>query len=316
MTFGDPVAELKVVGSPNLYLEDLHNSRTLETLHYVTDLAQTADVQWTRDSGLQVHVGISAVNLVAEYEDVAHHSDNTYMLNSPNNSVDKARFRHIINNHCRWGAHSYYSLHPTDYWLVQTKHAFVSRKVQDSQVYLRPLDNYTIVSCFVKSAHGRVCHDCGFAFCVHPVHIVFTLCQHRSHSIHTQFILCSYSVHALVILGCHSQTSDPRLLPDHVGDLSWPHHRGAVGRVRWGVIAPVSRRVPRRRHLPLPHPQRALRQPGRPSPSCRPLVSPTRRRVTVGRTRQKTETISFTTDRFRMFWNERDKIRIFVTTLK
>ncbi len=92
---------LKVEASDNVFLENLHSTRNLETTYYVTDMTQASDFYWIRESGLQVNIGILNVNVIPEYEDVDHESDNKYMLGNPNNSEDKNKFRKIVNNYCR-----------------------------------------------------------------------------------------------------------------------------------------------------------------------------------------------------------------------
>ena len=92
---------MKVEASDNVFLEDLHNIRNLETIYYVTDTTQAYDFFWVRDSGLQVNIGVLEIHLIPEYQDVDHESDNKYMLRNPNNSEDKTKFRNIVNSQCR-----------------------------------------------------------------------------------------------------------------------------------------------------------------------------------------------------------------------
>lgn len=92
---------LKVEASENVFLENLHSTRNLETTYYVTDITQASDFFWVRESGLQVHIGILDVALIPKYEDVSHDSDNKYMLGNPNTSEDKSKFRNIAKNYCR-----------------------------------------------------------------------------------------------------------------------------------------------------------------------------------------------------------------------
>ena len=93
---------LKVETSENVFAENLHATRNLETTYYVTDAAQASDFFWVRESGLQVHIGIIDAHLIAKYEDETHNSDNKYMVDNPNTSEDKAKFRNIVKNFCRW----------------------------------------------------------------------------------------------------------------------------------------------------------------------------------------------------------------------
>ena len=68
----DSNAGLRVSSSFNLFLENLHNSRNLETTYYVTDVKQQSDFFWYRDSGIQINIGLQNVNVVPAYEDVNH----------------------------------------------------------------------------------------------------------------------------------------------------------------------------------------------------------------------------------------------------
>lgn len=94
-------SELKVDTSPNVHVEDLHNTRQLDTTYYVTDSTQASDFFFDRDSGLRVNVGISSVQLIPEYVDVDHQSDNNYMLTDPNSSEDRPKFRAVMRDYCR-----------------------------------------------------------------------------------------------------------------------------------------------------------------------------------------------------------------------
>jgi len=104
------VEGLKVDTSENIFVENLHSTRNLETTYYVTSTTQASDFFWVRDSGLQVHIGIQNVYMLPEYEDVSHDSDNKYMLSDPNTSEDKTRFRKIVRNYCRHPIPDYYSI--------------------------------------------------------------------------------------------------------------------------------------------------------------------------------------------------------------
>ena len=88
--------------SGNVFLEDLHSTRNLETTYYVTDMTQASDFFWDRESGLRVNVGILNVHLIPEYLDVDHESDNKYMLTDPNSSEDKTKYRTIMREYCRF----------------------------------------------------------------------------------------------------------------------------------------------------------------------------------------------------------------------
>jgi len=95
--------ELKVEMSSNVFGEDLHNTRDLQTTYYVTDTTQAYDFYWDRESGLRVNIGILDVQLIPEYRDVDHWavSDNDYMMANPHDSDEKLRFQHVIRNYCR-----------------------------------------------------------------------------------------------------------------------------------------------------------------------------------------------------------------------
>ena len=90
-----------MVASDNVVLEDLHNTRNLETTYYVTDTTQASDFYWDRESGLRVNIGILDVHLIPEYEDVDHDGDNHYMLKNPNNSEDKSKYLAVLRQFCR-----------------------------------------------------------------------------------------------------------------------------------------------------------------------------------------------------------------------
>jgi len=96
------VAELKS-SSANVVIEDLHNTRNLETTYYVTDVTQASDFYWDRESGLRVNIGIHGVQLIAEYRDVDHsgRDDNQFILDNPVDSDDKNVFRTIVHSFCR-----------------------------------------------------------------------------------------------------------------------------------------------------------------------------------------------------------------------
>lgn len=87
--------------SGNVLVEDLQNTRSLETTYYITDATQAYDSFWDRDSGLRVHIGVMNVHLIPEYEDIDHQGDNNYMLTDPNSSEDKSLYRAVMHNFCR-----------------------------------------------------------------------------------------------------------------------------------------------------------------------------------------------------------------------
>ena len=97
------MSELRVEMSNNVFGEDLHSTRDLETTYYVTDTTQAYDFYWDRESGLRVNIGLLDVHLIPQYEDVDHSmdGDNDYMMANPHDSDEKIRFQQVINNYCR-----------------------------------------------------------------------------------------------------------------------------------------------------------------------------------------------------------------------
>jgi len=93
---------MKVEASSNVFLEDLHSIRNLETVYYVTDMTQASDFRWERESGAYVNIGILNVHLIPQYEDIDNESDNKYMTSNPNNSEDKNKFKDVVRNYCRY----------------------------------------------------------------------------------------------------------------------------------------------------------------------------------------------------------------------
>lgn len=98
----DMFAGLKVQESSNVFLENLHSTRNLETVYFLTDTTQASDFFWVRESGLKVNIGIYDLHLIPEYEDVDHDSDNQYVLGNPQSVDEKRRFWDIIENYCRY----------------------------------------------------------------------------------------------------------------------------------------------------------------------------------------------------------------------
>ena len=76
--------------------------RQVETTSYVTDSTQAFDFYFERDSGLIVNVGIKSIQLIPEYVDVDHQSDNSYILNDPHSTEDRGRFRTVMSQFCRY----------------------------------------------------------------------------------------------------------------------------------------------------------------------------------------------------------------------
>ena len=95
------ITGLKLEGSGNVFMENLHSSRNLETRYYITANGQASDYHWVRESKLGIKVGVYDSQLLPEYEDVDHQSDNHWMLANPNTSEDKNKFKDIINKYCR-----------------------------------------------------------------------------------------------------------------------------------------------------------------------------------------------------------------------
>jgi hypothetical protein len=90
------------VASSNVILENLHDTRNLETTYYVTDMTQASDFYWDRESGLRVNIGILNVHVIPEYEDIDHDGgDNKYMMNNPNNVEDRIKYQNILRQFCR-----------------------------------------------------------------------------------------------------------------------------------------------------------------------------------------------------------------------
>jgi len=114
---GQAAEDVDVTASANVVLEDLHNTRNLETTYYVTDMTQASDFYWDRESGLRVNIGILNVHLIPEYEDVDHDGDNNYMLKNPNNAEDKSKYLSVLRQFCRSITYSrWYSLLKLSIW--------------------------------------------------------------------------------------------------------------------------------------------------------------------------------------------------------
>jgi len=94
--------EPKVDSSPNVFLENLHAARKLETTYYATDRKQLTDFFWYRESGIRVNIGLQSINVVPMYEDVEHQGDNEFVLSNPNiGAEEKTKFRRAIDTRCR-----------------------------------------------------------------------------------------------------------------------------------------------------------------------------------------------------------------------
>ena len=111
--------ELKVESSVNVFVENLHVARKLDTTYYVTAMKQQTDFFWYRDSGIRVNIGLQNINIIPTYDDVDHSStdypdegpsattesagaDNEFILGNPNiGPEEKERFRDIVQTVCR-----------------------------------------------------------------------------------------------------------------------------------------------------------------------------------------------------------------------
>jgi len=95
-------AEPKVESSSNVFVENLHTARKLETTYYATDRKQLTDFFWFRESGIRVNIGLQNINVVPLYEDVRHDGDNEFVLANPNVGVEeKDKFRRVLETQCR-----------------------------------------------------------------------------------------------------------------------------------------------------------------------------------------------------------------------
>ena len=85
--------------SSNVFVENLHNTRDLETLFYATAAnEQQFDFWWVRESNVKVNIGLEKINIFPKYVDVDHKSDNNYM--TPH--TDTVWFNEIRSKHCRF----------------------------------------------------------------------------------------------------------------------------------------------------------------------------------------------------------------------
>jgi len=66
----DKCTEPKVDSSPNVFLENIHAARKLETTYYTTNRKQLTDFFWYRESGIRVNIGLQSINIVPLYEDI------------------------------------------------------------------------------------------------------------------------------------------------------------------------------------------------------------------------------------------------------
>lgn len=96
----------RVEVSENVVGDNLHFGRPLVTVYYVTDIRQTADFAWLRDtSGIRINVAVQNVNVAPVYSDDADGDDGgdvEYMTSRPDATrIELDRFRNIVSNHCR-----------------------------------------------------------------------------------------------------------------------------------------------------------------------------------------------------------------------
>ena len=88
--------------SPNVFVENIHSARKLETTYYTTDRKQLTDFFWYRESGIRVNIGLQNINVVPLYEDVPHDGDNEFVLANPNvGAEEKNDFRQVLETQCR-----------------------------------------------------------------------------------------------------------------------------------------------------------------------------------------------------------------------
>lgn len=100
----------RVESSFNVFLENLHSTRSLVTVYYITNVDQQTDFAWFRDSGIRVNIGLQNINLLSIYEDVDHRGDNSFMLQNPNSDQEAKRFASILNQHCRIPLPNFYNV--------------------------------------------------------------------------------------------------------------------------------------------------------------------------------------------------------------
>lgn len=94
---------LRVEASENVFLENLHNSRQMDTTYYVTDSRQMTDFFWFRESGIRINIGLQNINIVPVYEDLDHEGDNEFVMGRPNMPPEeKAHFADIVRKQCRY----------------------------------------------------------------------------------------------------------------------------------------------------------------------------------------------------------------------
>ncbi|ELU02155.1 hypothetical protein CAPTEDRAFT_226427 [Capitella teleta] len=103
---------LRVEASPNVFLENLHNTKNLKTRLYATDKKQSTDFFWFRDASrkIRINIGLADPNLIPEYEDVDHEGDNGYIQSNPNYNNEIQDLRKITQNFCRNPLPDYYTI--------------------------------------------------------------------------------------------------------------------------------------------------------------------------------------------------------------
>ena len=93
---------MKVETSDNVFLEDLHNTPSLDANWYITNTRQAYDTFWERESGLKINFGLYDVELLPQFEGVDHESDNEFIMNRPKNDPLKEKIRTIREKFCRF----------------------------------------------------------------------------------------------------------------------------------------------------------------------------------------------------------------------
>jgi len=92
----------RVETSLNVFAENLHKTKKLETNYYFTDRKQMTDFFWYRSSGIKVNIGLQNVNVIPEYEDVNLGGDNDFFLGNPTSAEDKKEFVNTVQKYCRY----------------------------------------------------------------------------------------------------------------------------------------------------------------------------------------------------------------------
>ncbi|ESN95981.1 hypothetical protein HELRODRAFT_178901 [Helobdella robusta] len=95
----------------NIVAEDLQNSRHLETTIYVTNVHQSADFVWSRDSGLKIHVGVNKVDLWPTfYGNFPPNDDNDFVIGNPVHNENVKMFNKTVAEFCMYPLAEHYQL--------------------------------------------------------------------------------------------------------------------------------------------------------------------------------------------------------------